>query len=140
MPRSKKTAPKRQRQSDDVVYMEPPSDHLLFQYFSRLDDLNNYIFNFSERKEISPRESYYPELVAIAYSTLSIEFNEECATEFTLRFRLLKNEYEVDCDTLSTIWGFDDLDTSNYVLFDGNKTPESWGPHVKRQAFEMFNI
>ncbi|MED6202395.1 hypothetical protein PIB30_104928 [Stylosanthes scabra] len=171
MPRSKKTAPKRQRQSDDVVYMEPPSDHPLFQYFSRLDDLNNYIFNFSERKEISPRyldikiletqnfnalhsiltsqgfidfvqirESYYPVLVAIAYSTLSIEFNEECATEFTLRFRLLKNEYEVDSGTLSTIWGFDDLDTSNCVLFDGNKTPESWGPHVKRQAFEMFNI
>ncbi|MED6178483.1 hypothetical protein PIB30_108070 [Stylosanthes scabra] len=76
MPRSMKTAPKRQRQSDDVVYMEPPSDPPLFQYFSRLDDLNNYIFNFSERKEISPR----------------------------------------------------------------NKTQESWGPHVKRQAFEMFNI
>ncbi|MED6117315.1 hypothetical protein PIB30_108821 [Stylosanthes scabra] len=132
MPRSKKTAPKRQRQSDDIVYMEPPSDHPLFQYFSRLDDLNNYIFNFSERKEISPS--------SIAYSTLSIEFNEECATEFTLRFRLLKNEYEVDSGTLSTIWGFDDLDTSNCVLFDGNKTPESWGPHVKRQAFEMFNI
>ncbi|MED6202764.1 hypothetical protein PIB30_108865, partial [Stylosanthes scabra] len=54
MPRSKKTAPKRQRQSDDVVHMEPPSDHPLFQYFSRLDDLNHYIFNFSERKEISP--------------------------------------------------------------------------------------
>ncbi|MED6129764.1 hypothetical protein PIB30_111112, partial [Stylosanthes scabra] len=54
MPHSKKTASKRQRQSDDVVYMEPPSDHPLFQYFSRLDDLNNYIFNFSERKEISP--------------------------------------------------------------------------------------
>ncbi|MED6129730.1 hypothetical protein PIB30_110771, partial [Stylosanthes scabra] len=50
------------------------------------------------------------------------------------------NEYEVDSGTLSTIWGFDDLDTSNCVLFDGNKTPESWGPHVKRQAFEMFNI
>ncbi|MED6154246.1 hypothetical protein PIB30_110409, partial [Stylosanthes scabra] len=54
MPRSKKIAPKRQRQSDDVVYMEPPSDHPLFQYFSRLDDLNNYIFNFSERIVISP--------------------------------------------------------------------------------------
>ncbi|MED6139036.1 hypothetical protein PIB30_080057 [Stylosanthes scabra] len=35
--------------------MEPPSDHPLFQYFSRLDDLNNYIFNFSERVVISPR-------------------------------------------------------------------------------------
>ncbi|MED6214442.1 hypothetical protein PIB30_103179, partial [Stylosanthes scabra] len=92
MPRAKQTA-KRTR-NEEVGHMEPPNDHPLFQYFSRLDDLNNYIFNFSERKEISPRESYYPELVAIAYSTLSIEFNEECATEFTLRFRLLKNEYE----------------------------------------------
>ncbi|MED6189059.1 hypothetical protein PIB30_092036 [Stylosanthes scabra] len=128
MPRAKQTA-KRTR-NEDVVHMEPPSDHPLFQYFSRLDDLNNYIFNFSERKEISPRyldikiretqnfnalhsiltsqglidfvqirESYYPELVARAYSILSIEFNEECATEFTLRFRLLKNEYEVDSGT-----------------------------------------
>ncbi|MED6202487.1 hypothetical protein PIB30_106107, partial [Stylosanthes scabra] len=169
MPRAMQTA-KRTR-NEDVVHMEPPSDHPFFQYFSRLDDLNNYIFNFSERKEIFPRyldikiletqnfnalhsiltsqglinfvqirESYYPELVAIAYSTLSIEFNEECATEFTLRFRLLKNEYEVDSGALSTIWGFDDLDTSNCVSFDGNKTQESWGPHVKRQAFEMFNI
>ncbi|MED6226788.1 hypothetical protein PIB30_107169 [Stylosanthes scabra] len=169
MPRAKQTV--KRTKNEEVVHMEPPSDHPLFKYFSRLDDLNNYIFNFSERKEISPRyldikiletqnfnalhsiltsqglidfvqirESYYPELVAIAYSTLSFEFNEECATEFTLRFRLLKNEYEVDSGTLSTIWGFDDLDTSNCVLFDGNKTPKSWGPHVKRQAFEMFNI
>ncbi|MED6214978.1 hypothetical protein PIB30_108701, partial [Stylosanthes scabra] len=35
--------------NEEVVHMEPPSDHPLFQYFSRLDDLNNYIFNFSER-------------------------------------------------------------------------------------------
>ncbi|MED6116780.1 hypothetical protein PIB30_103391, partial [Stylosanthes scabra] len=110
MPRSKKTASKRQTQSDDVVYIEPPPEHQFARFFSRFDDLNHYVFNFHERKEISPR------------------------------LRLLKNEYEVDSGTLSTIWGFDDLDTSNCVLFDGNKTTESWGPHVKRQAFEMFNI
>ncbi|MED6165495.1 hypothetical protein PIB30_100013 [Stylosanthes scabra] len=52
MPRAKQTA-KRTRNEEDV-YMEPPSDHPLFQYFSRLDDLNNYIFNFSERIVISP--------------------------------------------------------------------------------------
>ncbi|MED6178389.1 hypothetical protein PIB30_107137 [Stylosanthes scabra] len=134
MPCSKKTASKRQRQSNDVVYIEPPPEHQFARFFSRSDDLNHYVFNFHDRKEISPRyldikiletqnfnalhsiltsqglidfvqirESYYPELVAIAYSTLSIGFNEECPTEFTLRFRLLKNEYE-------------------------------------RQAFEMFNI
>ncbi|MED6178218.1 hypothetical protein PIB30_105486 [Stylosanthes scabra] len=53
MPRAKQTT-KRTR-NEEVAHMEPPSDHPLFQYFSRLDDLNNYIFNFSERKEISPR-------------------------------------------------------------------------------------
>ncbi|MED6128930.1 hypothetical protein PIB30_102838 [Stylosanthes scabra] len=53
MPRAKQTA-KRTR-NEEVVYMEPPSDHPLFQYFSRLDDLNNYIFNFSKRIVISPR-------------------------------------------------------------------------------------
>ncbi|MED6226358.1 hypothetical protein PIB30_102921 [Stylosanthes scabra] len=50
MPRAKQTA-KRTR-NKDIVHMEPPSDHPLFQYFSRLDDLNNYIFNFSKRIEM----------------------------------------------------------------------------------------
>ncbi|MED6213576.1 hypothetical protein PIB30_094732 [Stylosanthes scabra] len=108
MPRSKKTAPKRQRQSDDVVHMEPPSDHPLFQYFSRLDDLNNYIFNFSERIVISPR--------------------------------LNKVDYELDSHRLASIWNLDRINTNDACLFDGNKTPESWGPHVKRQAFDLFNI
>ncbi|MED6176883.1 hypothetical protein PIB30_092615 [Stylosanthes scabra] len=134
MPRSKKTAPKRQRQSDDVVHMEPPSDHPLFQYFSRLDDLNNYIFNFSERIVISPRylniqllESqnfnqlstilhdqglidfvqlkniWYPELIRICCSTLSINFNEEHPTEFTMKFRLNKVDYELDSHRLASI-------------------------------------
>ncbi|MED6139511.1 hypothetical protein PIB30_084522 [Stylosanthes scabra] len=53
MPRTKQTS-KRTR-NEDVVHMEPPSDHPLFKYFSRLDDLNNYTFNFSERVVISPR-------------------------------------------------------------------------------------
>ncbi|MED6202706.1 hypothetical protein PIB30_108183 [Stylosanthes scabra] len=108
MSRSKKPTSKRQRQSDDILYIEPSTEHQFARYFSRLDDLNHYVFNFHDRKEISPR--------------------------------LFKNEYEVNSGTLSTLWGFDDLDTSNCVLFDGNKTPESWGPHVKKQAFEMFNI
>ncbi|MED6201278.1 hypothetical protein PIB30_093315, partial [Stylosanthes scabra] len=30
--------------------------------------------------------------------------------------------------------------TNDACLFDGNKTPKSWGPHVKRQAFDLFNI
>ncbi|MED6142149.1 hypothetical protein PIB30_110735 [Stylosanthes scabra] len=53
MPRAKQTA-KRTR-NEDVVHMEPPSDYPLFKYFSRLDDLNNYTLNLSERVVISPR-------------------------------------------------------------------------------------
>ncbi|MED6127428.1 hypothetical protein PIB30_088039 [Stylosanthes scabra] len=55
MPRSKRTSSKRQRESDDVVDIEPPPDHPLGRYFSRLDDLNHYVFNFYDSLEISPR-------------------------------------------------------------------------------------
>ncbi|MED6127702.1 hypothetical protein PIB30_090551 [Stylosanthes scabra] len=130
MPRAKQTA-KRTR-NEEVIYMEPPSDHPLFQYFSRLDDLNNYIFNFSERIVISPRyldiqllesqnfnqlsiilhdqglidfvqikNTWYPELIRICYSTLSINFNEEHPTEFTMKFRLNKVDYELDSHRLA---------------------------------------
>ncbi|MED6177762.1 hypothetical protein PIB30_101162 [Stylosanthes scabra] len=151
--------------------MEPPSDHPLFQYFSRLDDLNKYIFNFSKRIVISPRyldiqllESqnfnqlstilhdqglidfvqlkniWYPKLIRICYSTLSINFNEEHPTEFTMKFRLNNVDYELDSHRLASIWNLDRVNTNDACLFDGNKTPESWGPHVKRQAFDLFNI
>ncbi|MED6189006.1 hypothetical protein PIB30_091388 [Stylosanthes scabra] len=57
MPRSKKTASKRQRQSDNVVYIEPPPEHQFARFFSRFDDLHHYVFNFHDRKEISPRST-----------------------------------------------------------------------------------
>ncbi|MED6200905.1 hypothetical protein PIB30_089887 [Stylosanthes scabra] len=169
MPRAKQT-PKRTR-NEEVVYMEPPSDHPLLQYFSRLDDFNNYIFNFSERIVILPRyldiqllesqnfnqlstilhdqglinfvqikNTWYPKLIRICYSTLSINFNEEHPTEFTMKFRLSKVDYELDSYRLASIWNLDRVNTNDACLFDGNKTPESWGPHVKRQAFDLFNI
>ncbi|MED6154453.1 hypothetical protein PIB30_112722, partial [Stylosanthes scabra] len=52
MARAKQTA--KRKRNEDVVHTEPPSDHPLFKYFSRLDDLNNYTLNFSERVVISP--------------------------------------------------------------------------------------
>ncbi|MED6137256.1 hypothetical protein PIB30_063414 [Stylosanthes scabra] len=148
--------------------MEPPMDHPLAKYFSRLDDLNNYLVNSAERKIIQPRyldinlldtqnfntlstilndqgliefvqiqDTYYPELVAIAYSTLSLVSNEE---KFTLKFRLNKSEYGIDSNTLENIWDLDKVDTIDCCLFDGSKTPENWGAHVKRSALEIFNI
>ncbi|MED6190938.1 hypothetical protein PIB30_110936, partial [Stylosanthes scabra] len=83
MPRSKKTAPKRQRQSDDVVYMEPPSDHPLFQYFSRLDDLNNYIFNFSEKEGNFSKD----------FKHLGIDFSNESG-------RMLAQQHVIDIRAL----------------------------------------
>ncbi|MED6165746.1 hypothetical protein PIB30_102515 [Stylosanthes scabra] len=62
MSRSKKTASKRQRQSDDVVHMEPPPEHQFARFFSRLGDLNHYVFNFHEWKEISPRSTGHAHL------------------------------------------------------------------------------
>ncbi|MED6190665.1 hypothetical protein PIB30_108020, partial [Stylosanthes scabra] len=53
---------------------------------------------------------------------------------------LNKVDYELDSHRLASIWNLDRINTNDAYLFDGNKTPESWGPHVKRQAFDLFNI
>ncbi|MED6215137.1 hypothetical protein PIB30_110445 [Stylosanthes scabra] len=57
-----------------------------------------------------------------------------------MKFRLNKVDYELDSHRLASIWNLDRVYTNDACLFDGNKTPESWGPHVKRQALDLFNI
>ncbi|MED6174506.1 hypothetical protein PIB30_069683 [Stylosanthes scabra] len=83
MPRSKKTASKRQRQSDDVVYIEPPPKHQFARFFSRFDDLNHYVFNFHDRKEISPR----------IFKRLGIDFSNESG-------RMLAQQHVIDIRAL----------------------------------------
>ncbi|MED6152271.1 hypothetical protein PIB30_090305 [Stylosanthes scabra] len=83
MPRSKKTASKRQRQSDDVVYIEPPPEHQFARFFSRFDDLNHYVFNFHERKEIFPR----------IFKHLGIDFSNESG-------RMLAQQHVIDIRAL----------------------------------------
>ncbi|MED6185062.1 hypothetical protein PIB30_053409 [Stylosanthes scabra] len=165
MPRIKRTA--RKQPMEDVVYKEPPQDHPLGKYFKTLDDLNGYMLTLSDRKEIPPRyleisllstqnfnslakilddqrlmdfvqirDRYYPDLVSIAYSTLSIVFNEENKEEFMFEFKLFKKEYELDCHTLASIWNLQYLGS----LFDGKHALESWGPHIKQHACDLFNI
>ncbi|MED6166538.1 hypothetical protein PIB30_110296, partial [Stylosanthes scabra] len=51
-----------------------------------------------------------------------------------------KVDYELDSHRLASIWNLDRVYTNDACLFDGNKTPKSWGPHVKRQALDLFNI
>ncbi|MED6224158.1 hypothetical protein PIB30_081138 [Stylosanthes scabra] len=163
MPRAKQAA--KRTWNEEVVHMEPLSDHPLFQYFSRLDDLNNYIFNFSERIVISPRyldiqllESqnfnqlstilhdqglidfvqlkniWYPELIRICYSTLSINFNEEHPTEFTMKFRLNKVDYELDSHRLESIWNLDRVNTNDACLFDEEGEEQQPPPPPQEQA------
>ncbi|MED6199270.1 hypothetical protein PIB30_074362 [Stylosanthes scabra] len=82
------------------------------------------------------RDRYYPDLVGIAYSTLSIVFNEENKEEFMFKFKFFKKEYELDCHTLASIWNLQYLGS----LFDGKHALESWGPHIKQHAYHLFNI
>ncbi|MED6209450.1 hypothetical protein PIB30_054771 [Stylosanthes scabra] len=82
------------------------------------------------------RDIYYPDLIGIAYSTLSIVFNEENKEEFIFKFKLFKREYELDCHTLASIWNLQYLGS----LFDGKHALESWGPNIKQHAYDLFNI
>ncbi|MED6178130.1 hypothetical protein PIB30_104740, partial [Stylosanthes scabra] len=105
MGRTKSTT-KRARQREMQVE-PPPQSHPMAKFFINLADFNNYIMNFAQRKEITPRyldldlltsqnfnelhrilvrqdlidfvrlrDYYYPDLVAIAYNSLTMEFEE----------------------------------------------------------------
>ncbi|MED6128620.1 hypothetical protein PIB30_099669, partial [Stylosanthes scabra] len=165
MPRIKKTS--RRQPIEDIIYEAPPHDHPLEKYFTTYDDLNAYLLTFANRKEIPPRyleisllntqnfntlarilneqglmefvqirDNYYLDLVGMAYSTLTVEFNDDNETEFMLKFKIFKKEFEIGCSELANIWNL------HYrgCLFDGKKSLEEWGPNVKQQAFELFNI
>ncbi|MED6153616.1 hypothetical protein PIB30_103843 [Stylosanthes scabra] len=100
MPHAKQTA-KRTR-NEEVVHMEPPSDHPLFQYFSRLDDLNNYIFNFSERKEISPRFTKSDHSKGIGYVCLWTKIFKHLGIHFSNESgRMLAPQHVIDTRALN---------------------------------------
>ncbi|MED6226905.1 hypothetical protein PIB30_108357, partial [Stylosanthes scabra] len=88
---------------------------LVTQNFDHLREILEYqgIMNF-----VQIRDKYYPNLVAIAYSTLMIEVNEENKSNFSLVFKLGKDEYKLGCSELAIIWG---LPTQG-CLFEGGKT------------------
>ncbi|MED6153971.1 hypothetical protein PIB30_107451 [Stylosanthes scabra] len=133
MPRMKKTT-KRSREESSVE--PPPWNHPLARYFASNKDLVYYEMRLAGRKEIPPRDKYYPDLVAIAYSTLMIEVNEENESDFSLVFKLGKNEYKLGCSELPIIW---ELPNQGY-LFEGGKTPiDDWG-YSKENAMGIFNL
>ncbi|MED6226871.1 hypothetical protein PIB30_107969, partial [Stylosanthes scabra] len=112
-------------------YLDP--NLLVTQNFDPLREILDYqgIMNF-----VQIRDKYYPDLVAIAYSTLMIEVNEENESDFSLVFKLGKDEYKLGCSELAMIWG---LPNQGY-LFEGGKTPISdWG-YSKENAMGIFNL
>ncbi|MED6202865.1 hypothetical protein PIB30_109846 [Stylosanthes scabra] len=65
-----------------------------------------------------------------------IEVNEENESDFSLAFKLGKDEYKLGCSELAMIWG---LPNQGY-LFEGGKTPISdWG-YSKENAMGIFNL
>ncbi|MED6154068.1 hypothetical protein PIB30_108404 [Stylosanthes scabra] len=112
-------------------YLDP--NLLVTQNFDHLREILEYqgIMNF-----VQIRDKYYPDLVAIVYSTLMIEVNEENESDFSLVFKLGKDEYELGCSELAIIWGL----PNQGCLFEGGKTPiGDWG-YSKENAMGIFNL
>ncbi|MED6199784.1 hypothetical protein PIB30_079130 [Stylosanthes scabra] len=112
-------------------YLDP--NLLVTQNFDHLREILEYqgIMNF-----VQIRDKYYPNLVAIAYSTLMIEVNEENESDFSLVFKLGKDEYKLGCSELAIIWGL----ANQGCLFEGGKTPiGDWG-YSKENAMGIFNL
>ncbi|MED6166443.1 hypothetical protein PIB30_109314 [Stylosanthes scabra] len=112
-------------------YLDP--NLLVTQNFDHLREILEYqgIMNF-----VQIRDKYYPDLVAIAYSTLMIEVNEENESDFSLVFKLGKDEYKLGCSELAIIWGL----PIQGCLFEGGKTPiGDWG-YLKENAMGIFNL
>ncbi|MED6214332.1 hypothetical protein PIB30_102049, partial [Stylosanthes scabra] len=112
-------------------YLDP--NLLVTQNFDHLREILEYqgIMNF-----VQIRDKYYPDLVAVAYSTLMIEVNEENDSDFSLVFKLGKDEYKLGCSELAIIWGL----PNQGCLFEGGKTPiGDWG-YSKENAMGIFNL
>ncbi|MED6201911.1 hypothetical protein PIB30_099800 [Stylosanthes scabra] len=77
----------------------PPQDHPLTQWFYNKEDFDLYLSDFAPRKVVPP--SYYPDLIAIAYTTLDVEFEED---DLVFSFKIGKNTYALESSELSAIW------------------------------------
>ncbi|MED6184582.1 hypothetical protein PIB30_048793 [Stylosanthes scabra] len=134
MPRMKKTQ-KRSREGESSVE-PPPPNHPLAKWFHAHENLIFYELRLAGRKEIPPRDKYYPELTCIAYATLGIETSSQYPNDFSLVFMLGKDTYKLHCSRLSRIWNL----PLGGCLFEGGKIPmEDWG-YNKMRAMELFNL
>ncbi|MED6141795.1 hypothetical protein PIB30_107070 [Stylosanthes scabra] len=91
------------------------------------------------------KDSYYPDLIAIAYTTLYVEFEED---DLVFSFKLGKNTYTLESSELSATWKLDyvgeKVDSGNANLSQANKKKLGYNHcidthvlnHMKRNVHE----
>ncbi|MED6165926.1 hypothetical protein PIB30_104268, partial [Stylosanthes scabra] len=130
MPRVKRPTKKSRGGSSSME--PPPQDHLLTQWFYNKEDFDLYLLDFAPRKVVPP--SYYPDLIAIAYTTLDVEFEED---DLVFSFKIGKNNYALESSELSAIWS---LNYNGKKVESGHTSEDFRRNYSKENACTMFNI
>ncbi|MED6213513.1 hypothetical protein PIB30_094134, partial [Stylosanthes scabra] len=79
----------------------PPPEHQFARFFSRFDDLNHYVFNFHERKEISPRFTKSDHSKGIGYVCLWTKIFKHLGIDFSNESgRMLAQQHVIDIRAL----------------------------------------
>ncbi|MED6125229.1 hypothetical protein PIB30_066652 [Stylosanthes scabra] len=80
------------------------------------------------------KDSYYPDLIAIAYTTLDVEFEED---DLVFSFKLGKNTYALESSELSATWK---LDYVGEKVDSGNASEDFRRNYSKENACIMLNV
>ncbi|MED6141639.1 hypothetical protein PIB30_105386 [Stylosanthes scabra] len=80
------------------------------------------------------KDSYYPNLIAIAYTTLDVEFEED---DLVFSFKIGKNTYALASSELSAIWS---LNYNGEKVESGHTSEDFRRNYFKENACTMFNI
>ncbi|MED6190229.1 hypothetical protein PIB30_103841, partial [Stylosanthes scabra] len=93
-------------------------------------------FGFCTKKSGSSKikDSYYPDLIAIAYTTLDVEFEED---DLVFSFKIGKNTYVLESSELSAIWS---LNYNGKKVESGHTSEDFRRNYSKENACTMFNI
>ncbi|MED6117137.1 hypothetical protein PIB30_107135, partial [Stylosanthes scabra] len=80
------------------------------------------------------KDSYYPDLIAIAYTTLDVEFEED---DLVFSFKIGKNTYALESSELSAIWR---LNYNGEKVESGHTSEDFRRNYSKKNACTMFNV
>ncbi|MED6207980.1 hypothetical protein PIB30_040661 [Stylosanthes scabra] len=80
------------------------------------------------------KDSYYPDLIAIAYTTLDVEFEEN---DLVFSFKIGKNTYALESSELSAIWR---LNYDGEKVESRNASEDFRRNYSKENACIMFNV